>query len=1275
MLAASPFDAGGASASPARDQHDEENDDAPSASTAAPAGLTALCEACAHDDDIAPLLRLVFEAQEAAPEDDLEAVAEDGRRMTRILSSCLASVAERAGGQVRAACEAHAGSIADASAEVVAVGKGMSRVRRALAASNADVQASGGQLSRALRELRALAAVRGNLRSAGAALASARAVLEQCLEAGRLVDDEWPGGAGAGGGGGGGGQLHAALALLDALSRKELAALLAVLVAEGEGGGGGGGGTGVAATTADPWAIFSRIEGGGDGSSGAPAAGTTTAAPPNSKPPTPLPDGPALARAFAGLVADLRARIQARALAEFDAWLLAARAAAKEVGMAAVRAAARQRALEEDLADERRQVLRALSLCGGGVGESTTATTGTHPPTSIEALADRLAEAPFRLELLREAGAAAEAEAEAAAAVAAAGSGAGGGEAAPAGPRGIAALREAGLVGSMVGGGGAATGAAAAPPTPPPPNAQEQEEEEEETRSGLPLLTRTGPVIPDVASLRPGEPDAAVRLILARHRRRGELDAAAHARAAAAAVREDAGPGGALLRLDMRPLLRALHVHRALGPRALAQFRARYSEQRRLQAAADLQPPAGGSAAFLDSYQPFLAQVVGFFAIEAYVARVTDGLVAPGAAAALWGASQRSLKATLEGALGAVGGGGGSAAAADDAASAAARLLLVKDFVLLACQALERASPSYRAAQQVLELLAAGPCARYHWLLALDLEPRLKRAVATAAAPPPSSSSFSSSTDAVQEVRTPAQHRELALEMGLPVSLLAGCVGRSSGGGGGGDNAHDNDSLSLFLAAPSPQLPHAAPYTPAAPAILRLVRRFVSDSVQYLRGLCSDGELPPAAFAARDRALAAPLGRALAERLERAVGNGGGSEGSATASALRSAMRCAADAWALRLALDALDEHTAAAASPAWQQQQRRDEQGEDDDDNDQAERRRRLLMRRRRRRHAVAIAAAGVSESGGGGGGALSDGGGGGEGGALAAALRGAQEAAEAAVLRVLTMRVSQILREARRAAEWAPAAAVVGVVAGGGSGGGAGSSSWPDALVSFLRETMDAGASLLPPEVLASLVRRTLRAAAAALTDWLAAEPEAAAGAAGATAGGGGGGGGGAAGLMASFFSGGSSGASGGGFNLYAVERLAVELAAVRRHVLRWEAGEAGAIGGGSGGGAAPAATYSLLQPEHARQHLRGLCLELAEPEQLCALLLCGAERLGAVVGGGGGGGAGGEFEVALQRPLAIAGALERLRETPAQAKRHPQWPTRKAAEAMAKELRGRR
>jgi hypothetical protein len=84
----------------------------------------------------------------------------------------------------------------------------------------------------------------------------------------------------------------------------------------------------------------------------------------------------------------------------------------------------------------------------------------------------------------------------------------------------------------------------------------------------------------------------------------------------------------------------------------------------------------------------YCLQVAGFFVIESYVQRVTDGLVGPVEGAALWAGAQRSLKSTLE--------------AAFEQLSTASLMLMVKDFVLLVCVALERAGYQVRSLKTIL---------------------------------------------------------------------------------------------------------------------------------------------------------------------------------------------------------------------------------------------------------------------------------------------------------------------------------------------------------------------------------------------------------------------------------------------------------------------------------------------------------------------------------------------------------------------------------------------
>lgn len=74
--------------------------------------------------------------------------------------------------------------------------------------------------------------------------------------------------------------------------------------------------------------------------------------------------------------------------------------------------------------------------------------------------------------------------------------------------------------------------------------------------------------------------------------------------------------------------------------------------------------------------------------IESYVQRVAGELVCPADGAALWAGALRPLKAVLEGAFGSL--------------PSSPLMLMVKDFVLLACVALERAGYQVRATRPVV---------------------------------------------------------------------------------------------------------------------------------------------------------------------------------------------------------------------------------------------------------------------------------------------------------------------------------------------------------------------------------------------------------------------------------------------------------------------------------------------------------------------------------------------------------------------------------------------
>ncbi len=144
---------------------------------------------------------------------------------------------------------------------------------------------------------------------------------------------------------------------------------------------------------------------------------------------------------------------------------------------------------------------------------------------------------------------------------------------------------------------------------------------------------------------------------------------------------------------------------------------------------------------------------------------------------------------------------------------------------------------------------------------------------------------FESDILADMPIRTPAQHQQQVVALGLPASVLEDEQPSSSGPGTAAANASGNDAgrpgaLSPALAsAPASTsaaagaasiggdagvaagskgpsaFPYTAPFSAAVPQALVAVHAFVKDSVAYLSGLFSGLEMLPAVFYHRDRML------------------------------------------------------------------------------------------------------------------------------------------------------------------------------------------------------------------------------------------------------------------------------------------------------------------------------------------------------------------------------------------------------------------------------------
>eukprot|EP00878_Enallax_costatus_P009381 GHUV01009803.1.p1 GENE.GHUV01009803.1~~GHUV01009803.1.p1 ORF type:complete len:288 (+),score=116.50 GHUV01009803.1:305-1168(+) len=179
--------------------------------------IRGLVENCAHNDDITPLVRLLFEAQSLA--DSPATIAADGQQMVNILCQALKAVAADQTAIINDACHSNATAIAQTVAELEKMNAAVDEVKTALLGANQSMQAVGSHLVDNVQNVNRLAEVQDNLQQAAAAVQAAQGVLEQCLLAGQLINEH---------------QLYPALCMLDKIRRKHLATLLDMLSSKGK---------------------------------------------------------------------------------------------------------------------------------------------------------------------------------------------------------------------------------------------------------------------------------------------------------------------------------------------------------------------------------------------------------------------------------------------------------------------------------------------------------------------------------------------------------------------------------------------------------------------------------------------------------------------------------------------------------------------------------------------------------------------------------------------------------------------------------------------------------------------------------------------------------------------------------------------------------------------------------------------------------------------------------------------------------------------------------
>lgn len=99
-----------------------------------------------------------------------------------------------------------------------------------------------------------------------------------------------------------------------------------------------------------------------------------------------------------------------------------------------------------------------------------------------------------------------------------------------------------------------------------------------------------------------------------------------------------------LLKFDLTPLYRAHHIHTGLGMQE--HFRENYYKNRLLQLNLDLQ--ISSTQPFLEYYQTFLGQIVGYFIVEDRVLRTAGGLLSSNQVEMMWETAVAKMTSVLE---------------------------------------------------------------------------------------------------------------------------------------------------------------------------------------------------------------------------------------------------------------------------------------------------------------------------------------------------------------------------------------------------------------------------------------------------------------------------------------------------------------------------------------------------------------------------------------------------------------------------------------------------
>ncbi|KAJ1687079.1 hypothetical protein LUZ63_018469 [Rhynchospora breviuscula] len=224
-----------------------------------------------------------------------------------------------------------------------------------------------------------------------------------------------------------------------------------------------------------------------------------------------------------------------------------------------------------------------------------------------------------------------------------------------------------------------------------------------------------------------------------------------------------------VLEFNLTSVHRAYHIYSCLG--IGEKFRDYYHKNRLMQLNLDLQ--VSTMQPFLESHQPFLAQIAGFFIVEDRVLRTAGGLLTEDQVESTWDTAIAKITAILEDQF--------------TRLDTASHLLLIKDYVSLLGVTLKR----YRYRVSPLMDILDKSRDKYHELLLTECRKQ------------------------ITDILTNDSYEQMVLKKEYEYNMNVVSF-----------NLQDIDMI--------PDFPYVVPFSSSVPDVCRVVRSFIEDSVSYL---------------------------------------------------------------------------------------------------------------------------------------------------------------------------------------------------------------------------------------------------------------------------------------------------------------------------------------------------------------------------------------------------------------------------------------------------------